>query len=202
MAQRMRESSAANAPRIMNNTHDRIIAVDVHAQVVGFAVLEGRAELLDWGVRSFRGGVNTVKISFNQKFRNVVTEFQPQAVVLNWRPSPKSNRKAKTIMRLAKMYRIRVHVMSARHLQKAFLGCSNAHEIATQIAARFPELASRLPHKRKTWETRHYRMNIFDAVSFGVAYFETCKRIPDGQIGSLVAGSSSTNRPNEGPSKY
>jgi hypothetical protein len=39
------------------------------------------------------------------------------------------------------------------------------------LAQRFPELAAKLPPKRKIWQSEDYRMSIFDAASLGVAYF-------------------------------
>jgi hypothetical protein len=39
------------------------------------------------------------------------------------------------------------------------------------LAKQFPKLASRLPPKRKIWQSEDYRMGIFDAAAVGVAYF-------------------------------
>jgi hypothetical protein len=50
---------------------------------------------------------------------------------------------------------------------------SNKYEIAVAIANRFPELAPRLPRFRKAWMSEDYRMSIFDAVGFGLAFFTT-----------------------------
>jgi hypothetical protein len=41
------------------------------------------------------------------------------------------------------------------------------------IAKRFPELALRLPRFRKPWMSEDYRMSIFDAAAFGLAYFRS-----------------------------
>jgi hypothetical protein len=38
-------------------------------------------------------------------------------------------------------------------------------------AEQLPELASRLPDKRKIWKSEDYRMSIFDAAALGVGYF-------------------------------
>jgi hypothetical protein len=47
----------------------------------------------------------------------------------------------------------------------------NKYHIARAVAKRFPDLAAKLPRKRKIWEKEHYRMRIFDAAAVGVAYF-------------------------------
>jgi hypothetical protein len=39
----------------------RVLALDVHPRSFGYVVFEGPNRLLDWGVRSFRFGVNAVK---------------------------------------------------------------------------------------------------------------------------------------------
>jgi hypothetical protein len=48
---------------------------------------------------------------------------------------------------------------------------SNKYEVALALAKQFPALASRLPPKRKIWQSEDYRMGIFDAATVGVAYF-------------------------------
>jgi hypothetical protein len=51
-------------------------------------------------------------------------------------------------------------------------GAQTKQEIAVAIAKRFPELAPRLPRFRKPWMSEDYRMSIFDAVGFGLTFFE------------------------------
>ena len=41
----------------------------------------------------------------------------------------------------------------------------------------FPALASRLPPRRKCWQSEDYRMGIFDAAAVGVAYFVRRKAV-------------------------
>jgi hypothetical protein len=52
----------------------------------------------------------------------------------------------------------------------------NKYEVASALARQFPDLALRLPPKRKCWQSEHYRMGIFDAAAVGVAYFVQSKR--------------------------
>ena len=44
-------------------------------------------------------------------------------------------------------------------------------EIAHIIATCFPELASRLPPRRKVWKPEHWNMCLFDSVALGLTYF-------------------------------
>jgi len=47
----------------------------------------------------------------------------------------------------------------------------NKYQIATVIAARYPELSPRLGRRRRMWEAERYSMSIFDAAAPAVAYF-------------------------------
>ncbi len=46
----------------------------------------------------------------------------------------------------------------------------NKYGIAVALSDRFPELADRVPAKRKPWQSEDYRMSIFDAMALGLAY--------------------------------
>jgi len=57
-------------------------------------------------------------------------------------------------------------------VSRAFVGFErNKYEVASALALQFPDLASRLPPRRKCWQSEDYRMGIFDAAALGVAYF-------------------------------
>ena len=77
------------------------------------------------------------------------------------------------ISKLAAKKKIKVRSFSRVKVKQAFSesGASNKYEIAMAIAKRFPELAPRLPRFRKPWMSEDYRMSIFDAVAFGLAFF-------------------------------
>ena len=63
-------------------------------------------------------------------------------------------------------------------MNRAFVGFeSNKYEVASVLAKQFPALASRLPPKRKIWQSEDYRMGIFDAAAVGVAYFTRVKPV-------------------------
>jgi hypothetical protein len=58
-------------------------------------------------------------------------------------------------------------------VKKAFPGHErNKDEIASVLGERFPELAPRVPPRRRAWQSEDYRMSIFDAAALGVAYFD------------------------------
>src|SRR5712691_6555235 len=153
----------------------RMLALDVHPRSFGFVVFEGPNRMLDWGVRSFRTGVNAVKIPAAAKFLALLDEFRPSAVVVRERLARRTTKQTKmlaTIESQARSRRIPVRHLSRRDVNRAFVGFeSNKYEVASALAQQFPALAARLPPKRKCWQSEDYRMGIFDAAAVGVAYF-------------------------------
>jgi hypothetical protein len=47
------------------------------------------------------------------------------------------------------------------------------YEIAQLVANRFPEIAWKLPTKRKPWQPESERQSVFDAMSVGLYFFES-----------------------------
>jgi hypothetical protein len=164
------------------SSNKRVLALNVHPRSFGFVVFEGADQLLDWGVRSFRRGVNAVRVPAPKKLRALLDEFAPQVVVFRARPGRAAQRGSKlvaAIRREARKHRIAVKFVTLRAVKQVFIGhTSNKHEIASALAKRFPELAPKLPPKRKLWQSEDYRMSIFDAAALGVAYFARRKRYP------------------------
>jgi hypothetical protein len=157
------------------STEKRVLVFDVHPRNFGFVVFEGPNHILNWGVRSFRPGVNEVKAPARKKVLALLDKFAPSAVVIREREkreSPNKMEMLKTIERQARSRRIPVRFISRRDVNRAFVGFeSNKYEVSSALAKQFPLLASRLPPKRKCWQSEDYRMGIFDAAALGVAYF-------------------------------
>jgi len=51
----------------------------------------------------------------------------------------------------------------------------NKYMIAAALAKQLPAIGPKLPPVRKIWTSEDYRMSIFDAAAFGVAYFRRDK---------------------------
>jgi hypothetical protein len=160
------------------SSEKRVIALDVHPRSFGFVVFEGPNRILDWGIKSFRPGVNAVKIPAATKFLALLDEFSPSAVVIRERITGRNAKQTKmlaTIERQAPSREVPVRFISRGDVNRAFVGFeSNKYEVASALARQFPALASRLPPKRKIWQSEDYRMGIFDAAAVGVAYFTRC----------------------------
>jgi hypothetical protein len=164
----------------MTTGEERIIALDVRSGHFGFVVFEGPNEILAWGVKSFRSGYNAVKIPATAKFLSLLDEFAPSAVVIRERPIGRTAKKPKLfsiIKRQVGSRRIPLRFITPRDVNRAFVGFeSNKYQVASVLARQFPSLASRLPPKRKCWQSEDYRMGIFDAAAGGLAYFTRSSR--------------------------
>ena len=74
----------------MTTSHPiRILALAVHPLSFGFVVLEGPVHpMIDWGVRSFRHGVNAVKVPMSKKLALLLDEYRPGVLVVRGPSSP------------------------------------------------------------------------------------------------------------------
>jgi len=173
---------------IDSRNQKRVLALDVRPRSYGYVVFEGPERLLDWGVRSFRHGVNDVRVPRVKKLAALLEEFEPSVVMLR-SVSSRSAKKPGKRMRISETFAeqarkrgIAVREIGSRAIRKA-LGSADRltkYQVACAVAERFPELAPRLPPKRKPWQSEDYRMSIFDAAALGVAYFaRRAKRVPN-----------------------
>lgn len=150
----------------------RVLSLDVHPRSLGFVVFEGPNRMLDWGIKSFRPGVNAVKTPAAGKLLALFDEFTPSTIVIREQEKRKNTKMLSILQRQARNRSIPVRFMSRKDVNRAFVGFeSNKYEVASALAKQFPVLASRLPPKRKCWQSEDYRIGIFDAAALGVAYF-------------------------------
>jgi Holliday junction resolvasome RuvABC endonuclease subunit len=161
-------------------THDspsfsRILAIDPNSRGFGFALLEGEWKLVDWGLCEPRDGKRSQVL---ERLRDLIEIYRPDAVVVEdvlhqrCRRSGAANSFLGKVAQLTQQLNVRTCRVSVVAVRRAF-GNEKAMKqaIASQIAERFPELKRRLPPKRKAWQSESSRMSIFDAIAFGIAYF-------------------------------
>jgi hypothetical protein len=156
---------------------ERILCLDVRPRSFAFVAFEGPKVVLDWGARSFRRGVNAVRVPLGIKVARLLDEYAPHVLVLQRPRTKKHVRILAAISKQAKLQRIPIQLVSAKAVDAAFSGSNdNKHRIASTLATRFPDLLSVLPPKRKPWQSEDYRMSIFDAAALGNAFFERKRR--------------------------
>lgn len=152
---------------------EKVFALDLHPLSFGYAVFEGPDELVDWGIKSFRHGANAVKVPLNVKLALLFDQHEPEVVVIKTPRRATIKKVARTIAAMARYRRIPVRLISPTSVREGFPENNhNKYQIATEIAARYPELSPRLGPKRKFWQAEKYSMSIFDAAALGVTYFK------------------------------
>src|SRR5437879_2681860 len=135
----------------------RVMALDVRSRRFGFAIFEGPNVLLDCGVRGFRTGVEKVLVPPRQKLATLFDDFNVAAVVWRGPVSGTSRRKSSigdALQRESRVRRIPLRLVTRGVVKQVFAGRSgNKYEIASALAQQFPALASKLPSKRKCWQS-------------------------------------------------
>jgi hypothetical protein len=150
----------------------RILAVALSSRGFGFVVMEGERSIIECGGRvATNEGKNTQSID---KLKKLLDFYRPGVLVLQdveakgSRRAPRIKTLNRRIKAVADKREIRVKLISGKKTRSVLLGDPKGtkQEMAEAIAAQFPdELASRLPPKRKTWESEDPRMDIFEAVA-------------------------------------
>lgn len=132
----------------------------------------GPDDLIDWGTKNFRRGVNAVKVPLEAKLTLLLHDHQPDVLVLLKPTTPLRERNAAKIMKLAKAKGIPVVLMPGTRVHAAFAPRNrNKYAIAAAIAECYPELLPRLPSPRKGWQSEQFGITIFEAAAAGFVYY-------------------------------
>lgn len=158
----------------------RIIALEIRASKFGFAVLEGRDRLLDWGVRTFGEDAESFKSTLSDRLGTLLMFHDPAVVVIRNRDpqSTTDGKKIQTIIGTLKQVikpgstKLRVLTTSQIRDRFALSGSTTKHDIAKSLAERFEELSFKLPNKRKAYQSEAPVMLVFDALATAVAFSE------------------------------
>jgi hypothetical protein len=111
----------------------------------------------------------------------LLTEFQPSVVLFKSSVRERLRRKphledVMDTIRRESGDRISVRLISPREIRRMFPGSvHNKDDLAACVAALFPDLAWKLPPRRKYPHPEHYRMSIFDAAALALAYYRPAK---------------------------
>jgi hypothetical protein len=157
----------------------RLLALEIRASRLGFAVLEGSTRLLDWGVRSFGEQNERPRSAVSDRIATLLAFHKPAVVVVRARKyhfATQNKRflgivaaiRTETTRSSSKLFvltarQVRTHFDSNRQVTK--------HDIATSLAKQFEELSWKLPGRRKVYQSEAPAMLVFDALANGVAFF-------------------------------
>lgn len=154
----------------------RVLALDPTSRGFGFVVFEGPETLIDWGLAHVRPADQYKALA---RIEALIKLHQPDLVVVENTAARDSRRSLrvkellKAIVQLAQERKVRVQRVSRRDVRQAFAngGAVTKEQIASVIASRYRELASRLPPPRKIWMSEDVRMSLFDAAALACTYF-------------------------------
>jgi Holliday junction resolvasome RuvABC endonuclease subunit len=157
--------------------HPRLLALDPTSTGFGFVVIEGE-ELIDWGVNGVKGDRNKESL---RKLGRLIDRYQPDVLVVEHYDRKSRRRTIRTkeliqeLKRLAQQRVVQSRTISQSQIRAVFLefGATTKHQIAVDIANRFPELVPSLPRLRKPWMSEDKRMSIFDAATLALTHLWT-----------------------------
>lgn len=158
----------------------RIIAFEIRASKFGFAVLEGRDRLLDWGVRTFGEGVGSFESTLSDRLGTLLMFHDPAVVVIRNREPQSTTNDKKVRMIIGTLKQVirpgstKLRILTTRQIRDrfAFGGSTTKHDIARNLSERFEELSFKLPNKRKAYQSEAPVMLVFDALATAVAFSE------------------------------
>lgn len=158
----------------------RVLALSAHRRKIGYVVLEGPTQLLDWGVRSCVGIGHDSQTLARRRIVRLLQFYLPSVVAVRQVDQPaKQDAKGETALLAIRQEcgqrSIPVNRISRTTIGQFFLGrgCGTKHQIAQLLAEQLPELAWILPPKRKPWQSEKHSMAVFDAAAVGITYFQT-----------------------------
>jgi hypothetical protein len=155
-------------PTNMKRRPLRLLAIDLTAKGFGFALLDAKLGLLDWGFSSLPAQDDA---AFIARVSNRIDRGRPTALVLeNFAPAKSretATRRCGLAIRLAEQRKIGLCQVSQKIVQ-GILGPGTKNDIAKVLVDRFPELRRRIPNERKRWTAEDERMHIFDALALAV----------------------------------
>ena len=155
----------------------RLLALEIRASRLGFAVLEGSTRLLDWGVRAFAEQNENLRSAVSDRIATLLAFHKPAAVVVRAQKyhSADQNKRFLAIVAAIRAETTRnstkFFVLSARHVRAHFdpNGRVTKHDIAVNLAKQFEELSWKLPGRRKVYQSEAPAMLVFDALANGVS---------------------------------
>jgi hypothetical protein len=158
------------------NDPTRIFALDPTTKGFGYAILETPFRLVDWGLAHVSGEKESGAVA---RFEELLDQCRPDIVILEDPSAPGSRRRPRVQKLLEKLRdTVREHGIAVHMIPRlAVIECFSSPEkratkysIMQYLAETFPELAVKVPRRRKAWQSEDERMATFDALALAVTY--------------------------------
>jgi len=161
-------------------SNGRILAIAIRSQRLGYAVLDGSNKLLDWGMVFYRRNGGKQVATTAKRISSLLELYAPSAIVIEQSELQQVRNVAglrllsKLLRREAARQSVKYHATKQLDVRKAFrsFDAKSKDDVAATLAHMFPEVAYKLPQRRRVWESEHSIMPMFDAISVGVSYWE------------------------------
>jgi len=151
-----------------------VLAVDPTVRGMGYVVMEGPNDVIDWGTTHSMFAKNSF---VKRKVAQLIRYCSPEVMVIENVDEGKRCARVvtllKTLERMANENGITVAKISRSNVQAAFSNFEvhTKHEIAEKLTEFFPPFKRLLPGKRKIWDAEDARYGVFDAAALGFAYY-------------------------------
>ncbi len=159
------------------NPQNLVLSIYPTSRGYAFVLFEGSLSLYDWGVKEIRKKNKNERTL--ESIKALIEQHRPDYLVIEdytekgSRRSSRIRRLYRSLMHLARVEQVEV-VRYSKDAVLSFFAPEGAHtkyEIAKTIAREMPELAHRLPRRRKIWMSEDPRQSLFDAAALGVAFY-------------------------------
>jgi len=153
-----------------------VLAVALSTWGVGFAVIEGKDMLVDWGMTATKGDKNALAAFEIEK---LIAQYRPSVFVMEDAHAKDSGRSqrirslAKRLCAVAVRANVQTAIMPRQEIRKSFFpdGSATKDALAAAVADIFPEELGRLlPRKRQAWMNEHFNLAVFEAVAAALAF--------------------------------
>jgi hypothetical protein len=153
----------------------RILAVEIRADRLGYAVFETPKRLCDFGAAWFEA-----PLAARQRIARLLRLCRPSLLVLRggMMRYPRNTRKRRLVARIARDEAKKMAIPSVRvselELSSFFdpYSCRDKYDVAAVLVRWFPDLAWRLPSRPKFYDPEPRPMLYFDSIAPGVTYLE------------------------------
>lgn len=153
-----------------------VVSVYPNAFGMGYVISETPKEPINYGVARIRPLTTSKYIKRLLKF---IEHYQPSLILLRG-CTDSDNRISKRVTNViekfeqeAKKLQLPIHQYSREQIKGVFeqFGGNTKYHISKTICSWYPELKSRMPNIRKSFQAEHYQMGLFDAFALMLTHY-------------------------------